>query len=129
MKHVHMLFAFLTIALFLYQFGLVYGGRVAALNQRGLKIGSHVLYTLLLISGVVTVMPVPQAIGVPHWVWAKIALWVVAIVATVVALRQARVAPDATTTAVVPALAKGLMLVALLAYLGIVGLAFSKPML
>lgn len=128
MKHLHMLFAFLTIALFLYQFGLVYGGRVAALNQRGLKIGSHVLYTLLLISGILTVMPVARAIGVPHWVWAKIGLWIVAIVTTVLALRQARVAPSAVTTAVVPASAKGMMLVALLTYVGIVGLAFSKPM-
>lgn len=126
MKHMHMLMAFLTIALFLYQLGLVYGGRVAALNQRSLKIASHVLYTLLLLSGVLTLMPLAKIIGIPFWLWAKIALWVIAIVATVFGLRQAQVAASTATT--VPVSAKAMMVVGLIAYMGIVALAFIKPM-
>ena len=118
MKHVHMLFAVLTIALFLYQFGLVMTGKSGQWPNKGLKIGSHVIYTLLLITGVVTLMPLIQLIGIPHWVLAKVILFVVAISANI----------KATRANALPNQAKAGMLIAWVAYVGIVMLAVAKPM-
>lgn len=118
MKHVHILFAVLTIALFLYQFSRVVSGKHGQVASKGLKIGTHVVYTLLVLTGAMTLLPVLKLVGLPHWVIAKVVLLVVAVSATIKATR-------ATTP---NNQAKAGMLIALVAYIGIVVLAISKPM-
>lgn len=117
MKHLHMLMAVLTIGVFLSQAIPVWAGRARPLSK-GLKIATHVLYTLLIVTGIITVMPLLQAVGLPHWVIGKVILLVVAVSATIKALRP-------TTPAVQ---AKVGMFVALIAYVGIIILAYTKPM-
>lgn len=118
MKHLHMLLAILTIAIFLYQFMQVMTGKDGRLPNKGLKIAAHVLYTLLIVAGIVTLMPAIPHIGVPHWVIAKVVLFVVAISSTI----------KATRANTLPNQAKMGMIIALIAYIGIVILAFLKPM-
>ncbi|MFW2178230.1 MULTISPECIES: SirB2 family protein [unclassified Moraxella] len=118
MKHLHMLMAVLTIAIFVYQFIQIMRGKNAQLPNKGLKIASHVIYTLLLIAGVMTLMPLLKVIGFPHFILAKIILFVVAISTTIKATRLTTPAPQA----------KAGMLLAMIAYIGIVGLAVMKPM-
>ena len=117
MKHLHILMAVITIAVFLYQFARVLSGKPGALPSKGLKIASHVVYTLLIIAGILTLMPLVKLIGVPHWVIAKVILFIVAVSSTVKATR-------ATT---LPTQAKLGMFIALIAYVGIVILAFVQP--
>lgn len=117
MKHLHMLMAVLTILVFLSQAVPIWLGKPRPANK-GMKIATHVLYTLLLLSGIMTLMPILQAVGLPHWVIGKVVLLVVAISATIKALRL--------TTPLLQA--KIGMLVALVAYIGILVLAFTKPM-
>ena len=118
MKHVHILMAVLTIGLFLYQFMRVMAGNTATIPSRNLKITSHILYTLLLLSGALTLMPLLKLVGVPHWVIGKIILFIVAISATVKATRPTTAANQAKVG----------MFIALIAYIGIVTLAIVKPM-
>lgn len=118
MKHAHILMAVLTLAIFVYQFVKVLTNKPAQLPSKGAKIGSHILYTLLIITGVLTLMPLIKLIGVPHWVIAKVILLVVAISSTIKATRATTPAPQA----------KAGMLIALIAYIGIVTLAVVKPM-
>jgi len=82
------------------------------------KIGAHVMYALVILTGAVTAMPLFGAGIVPHWLIAKMVLLIVAISATVKATRQ-------TTT---PNQAKIGMLIAFIAYIGILTLAFVKPL-
>lgn len=118
MKHFHMLMAVLTIAIFLYQCWQVFASKPAQLPNKGLKIGSHVLYTLLIITGALTLMPLIKLVGVPHWVIAKVVLFVVAISATIKAIRPTTAGNQAKIG----------MLIAGIAYAGILILAFVKPM-
>lgn len=121
MKHLHILMAVMTIAIFLYQFFCILTLRPAnsskPLLSKPLKIATHIVYTLLVIAGIMLVMPLAQTVGVPGWVVAKIVLFIVAISATIKATRP-------TTTAVQ---AKAGMVIALIAYIAIVTLAVLKP--
>lgn len=118
MKHLHILMAVITIAIFLYQFMQVMLGKSGQVPNKGLKIATHIVYALLVIAGVITLMPLIPLVGMPHWVLAKVILFVVAISSTIKATR-------ATT---LPTQAKMGMIVALIDYIGIVILAFVKPM-
>jgi len=115
MKHMHMLMAFITIALFLWQSYLVLA-KGERFDKKG-KIATHIVYTLLIISGAITVMPL-MSTGAPlQWVAAKIILLLAAISASIKAFR-------ATATV---AQSKAGIFIALVAYIGIVTLAFVKP--
>lgn len=123
MKHGHIMMAMLLVALFLFQATAVFIAKRSTseppvTQPKPLKIVSHVLYALVIVTGLMTAMPLIQAHAVPHWLYAKLVLLAVAISATVKALRP--------TTA--PNQAKIGMLIALIAYLGILLLAFIKPM-
>ncbi|WP_315040738.1 SirB2 family protein [Faucicola mancuniensis] len=118
MKIFHMIMVLLVLCLFLYQFMMVYFlDGLDALRTKTQKIVGHSFYCLLIISGVLTVMPLVKVIGVPHWVIAKFVLLMVAISATIKATR-------ATTT--IKQAKVGLFL-ALIAYTGILTLAVIKP--
>lgn len=118
MKHAHMLMAVILIALFLWQAVLVFTAQKGQDLPRAAKIGAHVMYALVILTGVVTAMPLFNAGVVPHWLIAKIVLLVVAISATIKATR-----PIST-----PNQAKMGMLIAFIAYVGILTLAFVKPL-
>lgn len=118
MKHAHMMMAMLLIALFLFQALSIFTAKHAQSLPKPLKIGSHVMYALVILTGLMTMLPLLQAHAVPHWLYAKLILLVVAISATLKALRA--------TTSLTQA--KVGMFVAFIAYLGILTLAFVKPM-
>ena len=118
MKHAHILMALILIALSLWQAVLVFTAPKAQGLPRSAKIGAHVMYALVILTGAVTAMPLFGAGIVPHWLIAKMVLLVVAISATVKATRQ-------TAT---PNQAKIGMLIAFIAYMGILTLAFVKPL-
>ena len=117
MKHAHMLMALILIALFLWQAVLVFTAPKGQGLPKPAKIGAHVMYALVILTGAVTAMPFGAGI-VPHWLIAKMVLLIVAISATVKATRQ-------TTT---PNQAKIGILIAFIAYMGILTLAFVKPL-
>lgn len=121
MKHGHMMMAMLLIALFLFQAFHVFTAKHTAISSNSpskpLKIGTHILYALVILTGMMTAMPLVQTHTVPHWLYAKLVLLVVAISSTIKAMRP--------TTA--PNQAKIGMLIALIAYIGILILAFVKP--
>ncbi|WP_230658662.1 SirB2 family protein [Psychrobacter sp. I-STPA10] len=115
MKHLHMLMAFLTIGLFVYQSYLVLS-RNDRLGKRG-KIITHIFYTLLILSGgwMLTLL---MSVNAPvQWVFAKIILLIAAISASIKAFR-------ASAT---PAQQKMGIFITAVAYVGILFLAFSKP--
>lgn len=115
MKHVHMLMAFITIGLFIYQSYLVLTANRRI--GRGGKIATHVLYLLLVATGGWMLMQL-MAVNAPvQWVFAKIILLLAAISASIKAFRE-------TAT---PSQQKVGMLIAAVAYIGIVILAFVKP--
>lgn len=119
MKHFHLLMVAITVILFLYQFVMVMiANKTQILHSKKLFIASHIIYTLLIISGVLTVLPLLKLIGMPHWIMAKVVLFVVAISATIKATRP-------TTT---PAQSKMGLLIALVAYIGMLTLAMIKPL-
>lgn len=122
MKHLHILMAVLTIAIFVYQAIQVFGNKSASL-PKSLKIGSHVIYTILVIAGIMLVMPLAKSVGTPFWVIAKIVLFIVAISATIKAIR----AGQDTANADKQKQAKAGMVIAGIAYCAIVFLAISKP--
>lgn len=117
MKHGHMMMAMLLITLFLFQAVIVFTAKNKQGTPKVLKIGSHVLYALVILTGAMTALPLIQAHAVPHWLYAKIILLVVAISATIKASRL-------TTP---PNQAKVGMFLAMIAYMGILILAFVKP--
>lgn len=118
MKHGHMMMAMLLIALFLFQAVMVFTAKTKTPPPKPLKIGSHIMYALVILTGGMTATPLFQAHAVPHWLYAKLVLLVVAMSATIKALRP--------TTPLNQA--KAGMIVAMIAYLGILFLAFAKPM-
>ena len=115
MKHLHMLMAVITVVLFLWQSYLVMA-KGTRFDKKG-KIASHVVYTLLIISGVLNVMPLLSASAPLQWVAAKIILLIAAISASIKAFR-------ATAT---PAQSKSGIFIAFIAYVAIFILAFVKP--
>ncbi|WP_243443490.1 SirB2 family protein [Psychrobacter sp. JCM 18903] len=65
MKHLHMLMAVLLIALFLYQSYLVLSSNKQA--PRVVKISSHILYALIIVSGAVMLMQLMSANAPIQW--------------------------------------------------------------
>lgn len=115
MKHLHMMMAFITIGLFIWQSYKTLSSQ-QPLSKKS-KIATHVVYTLLIISGIVTVMPL-LSLDVPlQWLAAKIILLIAAISASMKAFR-ASATPTQSKTGI---------LIAGLAYIGILFLAFVKP--
>ena len=70
MKHLHMLMAVLLIAAFLYQSYLV----LSANKQMplALKISTHILYAVIILSGAGMLMQLMSANAPVQWVFAKI---------------------------------------------------------
>ncbi len=115
MKHLHMLMAVLLIVLFLYQSYLVLSANKQA--PRVVKISSHILYAVMILSGVGMLMQLMSANAPVQWVFAKIILLVAAISASIKAFNS-----NATLSQ-----RKAGILIAGAAYAGIVILAFTKP--
>lgn len=115
MKHLHMLMAVLTIVLFLYQSYLVLSANRRAL--RAVKIATHVIYALVIVSGAIMLMQLMSANAPVQWVFAKIILLVAAISSSIKAFNN-----HATLVQ-----RKAGVLIAAIAYIGIVILAFAKP--
>lgn len=115
MKHLHMLMAVLAIVLFLYQSYLVLGAN--RLAPRVVKIANHIVYALIIVSGAVMLMQLMNANAPIQWVFAKIILLVAAISSSIKAFN-----PNATSGQ-----RKTGILIAAVAYIGIVILAFTKP--
>jgi len=115
MKHLHMLMATLTVVLFLYQSYLVLSADRRA--PRVVKIATHIIYAVLILSGAIMLMQLMSANAPVQWVLAKIILLVAAISSSVKAF-------NANAT---PVQRKTGILIAAVAYIGIVILAFTKP--
>lgn len=80
MKHLHMLMAFITLGLFLYQVIFVFCGKKPPLS-RAFKRASHLIYLLLVGSGLYLFWQLTQVIGVQYWVLVKLVLLFVAVAA------------------------------------------------
>ncbi len=115
MKHLHTLMAVLIIVLFLYQSYLVLSANRRA--PRVVKIATHIIYALIILSGAVMLMQLMSANAPVQWVFAKIVLLIAAISASMKAFHT-----NATSTQT-----KTGILIAAVAYIGIVILAFTKP--
>ncbi|ERL56054.1 MULTISPECIES: SirB2 family protein [Psychrobacter] len=115
MKHLHMLMAVLVVVLFLYQSYLVLSANRQA--PRAVKIANHIVYALVIVSGAVMLMQLMSANAPVQWVFAKIILLVAAISSSI----------KAFNTHATPTQRKTGILIAAVAYIGIVILAFSKP--
>lgn len=118
MKHLHMLMAVIAIVLYLYQAAQIIGNKPMSLSK-AFKGMSHVFYLLLVGSGLYLFWQIYQVAGMQHWAVAKIVLLVVAVSANIKAIR-----PKTTQ-----AQAKAGMLLAGVAYAGILILAVVKPIL
>ena len=115
MKHLHMLMAVLTVVLFLYQSYLVLSANRRA--PRVVKIAAHIIYALLIISGAIMLMQLMSVNAPVQWVFAKIILLIAAISSSIKAF-NAHATPTQSKTGI---------LIAAVAYVGIVILAFAKP--
>ena len=115
MKHLHTLLALLVIILFIYQSYLVLTAERRA--PRAIKIANHLLYALIIISGGWMLMQLMSAQAPVQWVFAKIILLVAAISASIKAFHL-----HATVSQ-----SKVGILIAGVAYIGIVILAYVKP--
>ncbi|PNK60530.1 SirB2 family protein [Psychrobacter sp. FDAARGOS_221] len=115
MKHFHLLMVLITLILFVWQAYLALSG-TAGFSKK-LKIATHIVYTFLIVSGALTVMPLLSTNAPLQWVMAKIILLLAAISASIKAFR-------ATAT---PAQVKAGVFIAAIAYFGILVLAVVKP--
>ena len=115
MKHLHMLMAVLIIVLFLYQSYLVLSSNNRA--PRVVKISTHIVYAVIILSGAWILMQLMSANAPVQWVFAKIILLIAAISSSMKAFNN-----HAT-----PAQSKAGILIAGLAYAGILILAIAKP--
>ncbi len=115
MKHLHTLLAVLVIALFIYQSYLALSAERRA--PRPIKIATHILYALIIVSGAWMLMQLMSAQAPIQWVFAKIILLVAAISASIKAFH----------THATPTQSKVGILIAAVAYAGIVTLAYVKP--
>lgn len=115
MKHLHMLLAVIIIVLFLYQSYLVLSANRQA--PRPIKIATHIVYALIILSGGWILIQLMGANAPVQWVFAKIILLVAAISASIKAFN-----PAAT-----PTQSKTGIIIAAIAYCGIIILAVVKP--
>lgn len=115
MKHLHMLMAVLIIVLFLYQSYLALSANERA--PRAVKIATHIIYALIILSGAVMLMQLMSAHAPVQWVFAKIILLIAAISASMKAFHTSATSAQTKTG----------VLIAAVAYIGIVILAFIKP--
>ena len=115
MKHLHTLLALLIIGLFIYQSYLVLGAEKRA--PRIIKISNHILYALIIASGGWMLVQLISVNAPVQWVFAKIILLIAAISASVKAFGA-----HATSSQ-----SKVGILIATVAYIGIVILAYVKP--
>ncbi|MFK4000754.1 SirB2 family protein [Psychrobacter namhaensis] len=115
MKHLHILMAVLIIVLFLYQSYLVLSTNRQA--PRAVKIATHIIYALIIVSGAVMLMQLMSASAPVQWVFAKIILLVAAISASIKAFNNQATLGQRKTG----------ILIAAVAYVGIVILAVTKP--
>ena len=115
MKHLHMLMAVLIIVLFLYQSYLGVSSNSQA--PRVVKSSTHIVYARIILSGAGILMQLMSANAPVQWVFAKIILLVAAISASMKAFNN-----HAT-----PAQSTAGILIASLAYAGILILAIAKP--
>lgn len=118
MKHLHMLMAVITLALYLYQASFVVRGIKPSLNK-AFKGASHAIYTMLVVSGLYLFWQLYQVAGFQAWAFAKMVLLVMAVSANIKAIRPATALPHT----------KAGFLIAGVAYVGIVWLAIAKPVL
>lgn len=115
MKHLHILLAAIVIGLFLYQSYLLLSHNKRA--PKGVKIINHIVYALILLSGAWMLMQLLGANAPVQWVIAKMILFVVAISASLKAYKnQATLAQS-----------KAGILIATIAYAGVIILAYIKP--
>lgn len=121
-KVLHMSFGVLAILMFatratLGAFSASSSGQLASAGlSKFFKIAPHIVYTVVLVAGVVMLLQLPIY---PHWIFAKIILFLVAISASVKAFRD---------TATVSQFKTGVF-VASIAYAAILWLAIAKPVL
>lgn len=121
-KVLHMSFGVLAILMFATRavLGLLSSSPSGHLSSAGLskffKIAPHIVYTVVLLAGIALLMYLPIY---PHWIFAKIVLFLVAISASVKAFRD---------TATVNQFKAGIF-VASIAYVAILWLAIAKPVL
>lgn len=115
MKHFHILLAVLTILLFCYSAFCILKQRQVG---KGYMAVTHTLYALLVLSGAYLLWLISQVAGVQHWAYAKIVLLVVAVSAMIKARRSQKITQ-----------AKAGILLAFVSLVGILWLAFTKPML
>ncbi|WP_323841832.1 MULTISPECIES: SirB2 family protein [unclassified Moraxella] len=118
MKHLHLLMAFFTLLIFAYQAVFVVSGKQLILS-RTFKGINHLVYLLLVSSGLMLFWQLTQVAGLQHWAIAKLVLLIVAISANVKALRPASTIGQS----------KAGMLIAAIAYVGVIILALTKPVL
>ncbi|WP_299329118.1 SirB2 family protein [uncultured Psychrobacter sp.] len=115
MKHLHMLLVFILIGLFIYQSVLVLSANRRA--PRPVKIANHILYALVIVTGAWMLMQLMSVNAPVQWVFAKIILLVAAISASA----------KAFSINAAPTQSKVGILIAGIAYIGIVILAYAKP--
>jgi uncharacterized membrane protein SirB2 len=115
MKHLHMLLVFILIGLFIYQSILVLSANRRA--PRPVKIANHILYALVIVTGAWMLMQLMSVNAPVQWVFAKIILLVAAISASA----------KAFSINAAPTQSKVGILIAGVAYIGIVILAYAKP--
>ena len=115
MKHLHTLLALLVIGLFIYQSYLILGSQRRA--PKAVKIVNHIIYALIVLSGGWLLMQLLSVNAPVQWVIAKMVLLIAAISASAKAFKL-----NAT-----PSQSKIGVFIALVAYIGIVVLAYVKP--
>lgn len=119
MKHLHLLMVAITLLLFIVQAVPIFAGKTFHRSKVFTGI-SHAAYTLLVLSGLYLFWQLYQAAGVQHWALAKLVLLIVAVSANIKALRRQAVSLSQSRAG---------MMIAGVAYAGIVILAITKPML
>lgn len=115
MKHLHMLMAVLTIACFCYSGFCIVKGKPMSKSYMAV---THLLYAILVSSGLYLLWLISQVAGVQHWAYAKLILLVVAVSSMIKARKS-----------VSPSQAKAGILVTFVALAGILYLAIAKPIL
>lgn len=122
MKHLHMLIAVVIVLLFVYQGVMAWQGRMA---HKPIKIMTHIAYGVMLITGIIMLMSLLQ-LNVPmQWLIAKVVVFIAFISASSKAYRLAG-SSNLTGNDLRIKVLMGLF-VALIALVGIFGLAFIKP--
>ena len=119
MKHLHMLLAIIVLLIFIFQALPMFMGKAPKVSN-AIKILNHVFYTAVVLTGLVLFWQIYQVAGVQHWALAKLVLLIVAASATIKAQRNYANAPSQ---------AKAGLIIACVAYVGIVVLAITKPIL